>query len=170
MKDYVIYECPYFTMGMELEGGFVTGLDLEADLFRPVTGVRSGNEEAYGAAKTYLDAFFAGETVSNESVPVKFSGTEFQISVWEEIAKIPYGETLTYGEIARRVMQKTGVPRMSAQAVGGATGRNPVPVIIPCHRVMGAGGKFTGFTGGMDKKITLLALEGHESENGKLVK
>lgn len=170
MTDYVIYDCPYFLMGMELTDGYVTGLDFEADICRNVTAVHPENRIAYEKAKAYLDAFFAGEKVSNETVPVKLIGTEFQKSVWEEIAKIPYGATLTYGEIALKIAEKTGVPRMSAQAVGGATGRNPIPVIIPCHRVMGAGGKLTGFTGGMDKKITLLKLEGHETENGVLVK
>ncbi len=170
MNDYVIYECPFYRMGMELENGFVTGLVFEADLFRPVTGISPENEDAYHAAKAYLDGFFAGKKVSNETVPVKPAGTEFQKSVWEIIRMIPYGKTLTYGEIAMKTAAQKGVSKMSAQAVGNAAGANPVPIIIPCHRVMGAGGKLTGFTGGMDKKIMLLGLEGHETANGKLIK
>lgn len=168
MTDYLLYECPCYTMGLTLEDGFVTGLEFEADLFRPMTGLHPENRAAYEAAKAYLDGFFAGERVTNDAVPVKLTSTEFQLSVWKIIRAVPYGETITYGEIARQIAVQKGVVRMSAQAVGNATGANPVPVIIPCHRVMGAGGKLTGFTGGMDKKITLLRIEGHETANGRL--
>lgn len=100
-----------------------------------------------------LDAWFAG-TLKAFSVPVNLSGTAFQKDVWNAIAKIPYGERRTYGEIARRIDKPN-----AARAVGGACNRNPVPIIIPCHRVIGANGSLTGFGGGLEIKKELLALE-----------
>ena len=81
------------------------------------------------------------------------------MTVWDILLKIPYGETISYGEIARQLAVKRGLSRMSAQAVGGAVGRNPIAIIIPCHRVVGADGSLTGYAGGLDKKIKLLKLE-----------
>ena len=81
------------------------------------------------------------------------------MAVWDKLKAIPYGTTVTYGEIARSVAAKTGA-RVSAQAVGGAVGRNPVSIIIPCHRVVGADGSLTGYAGGVDKKLALLKIEG----------
>ena len=81
-------------------------------------------------------------------------GSEFRMKVWKILAEIPYGETMTYGEIASRIS-----PEMSAQAVGGAVGHNPISILIPCHRVLGANGKLTGYAAGLDKKIELLKIE-----------
>ena len=86
-------------------------------------------------------------------------GTEFQCAVWEILRKIPYGQTITYGEIARQLAAQRGVKKMSAQAVGGAVGHNKISIIIPCHRVVGSNGSLTGYAGGIDKKIALLKLE-----------
>ena len=82
------------------------------------------------------------------------------MAVWEILLTIPYGKTMTYGEIAKRVAERMGVARMSAQAVGGAVGHNPISLIVPCHRVVGAGGALTGYAGGLDRKAYLLRLEG----------
>ena len=87
-------------------------------------------------------------------------GTEFRMAVWSLLREIPYGETTTYGELARQLAQRLELPHMSAQAVGGAVGHNPVSLIVPCHRVVGADGSLTGYAGGVDKKRRLLALEG----------
>lgn len=87
------------------------------------------------------------------------AGTPFQEAVWQILRSIPYGQTMTYGEIADRIARKWGVEKMSAQAVGGAVGRNPISLIIPCHRVIGANGSLTGYAGGMERKRQLLALE-----------
>lgn len=81
------------------------------------------------------------------------------MTVWDILLKIPYGEMISYGEIARQIAEKRGISRMSAQAVGGAVGRNPIAIIVPCHRVVGADGSLTGYAGGLDKKIKLLELE-----------
>lgn len=108
--------------------------------------------------KHWLDIYFNGME-PDFSVPVYFNGTDFQNEVWKILCTIPYGQTLTYGEIAKRIAAKRGIPRMSAQAVGGAVGHNEISIIVPCHRVIGANGSLTGYAGGLDKKIKLLTLE-----------
>ena len=108
--------------------------------------------------KEWLDIYFSGKE-PDFTVPLHFTGTDFQNEVWEILCAIPYGRTMTYGEIAKQVAAKKGLPRMSAQAVGGAVGRNGISVIVPCHRVVGANGSLTGYAGGIDKKIKLLQLE-----------
>ena len=91
---------------------------------------------------------------------IHMMGSPFQLMVWEILRQIPYGETTTYGEIAKLVAKERGLPRMSAQAVGGAVGHNEISIIVPCHRVVGSNGSLTGYAGGVDKKARLLALEG----------
>ncbi len=100
-----------------------------------------------------LESFFAGE-LRDFQLPLSMAGTEFQMMVWEGLKAIPYGETISYGEFARRL----GVPKAS-RAVGLANGRNPISIIVPCHRVIGANGKLTGYGGGLPRKKTLLDLE-----------
>ncbi len=110
-----------------------------------------------------LDAYFAGELRAFE-VPLDMRGTELQMAVWAELLKIPYGTTASYGEIAARLDPgsfRTGVePWQRARAVGAANGRNPVAIIVPCHRVIGADGSLTGYAGGLERKRALLELEG----------
>ncbi len=103
-------------------------------------------------AREWLDIYFSGEA-PDFTPPLHLIGTEFQKRVWEELCNIPYGKTVTYGDIAR----KLGI--RSAQAVGGAVGHNPISLIVPCHRVVGAGGSLTGYAGGIDKKEELLKRE-----------
>ena len=110
-------------------------------------------------AKTWLDIYFSGRE-PDFKVPLHFTGTDFQNEVWEILYSIPYGQTTTYGEIAKRLAASRGLKRMSAQAVGGAVGRNEISIIAPCHRVVGSSGSLTGYAGGIDKKIELLKLEG----------
>jgi methylated-DNA-[protein]-cysteine S-methyltransferase len=108
---------------------------------------------------TWLEAYFRGE---NRAFPGKLSpqGSEFRQEVWALLLQIPYGETTTYGAIAQKLATKQGKPRVSAQAVGGAVGHNPLSLVIPCHRVVGSTGSLTGYAGGIDKKEALLKLEG----------
>ena len=113
---------------------------------------------SFAEAKRWLDIYFSGKE-PDFSVPLHFTGTEFQNEVWELLLAIPYGQTTTYGELARRIAGKRGVKHMSAQAVGGAVGHNNISVIVPCHRVVGTNGSLTGYAGGIDKKIKLLELE-----------
>ena len=110
-------------------------------------------------AKTWLDIYFSGRE-PDFKVPLHFTGTDFQNEVWEILYSIPYGQTTTYGEIAKQLAASRGLKRMSAQAVGGAVGRNEISIIVPCHRVVGSSGSLTGYAGGIDKKIELLKLEG----------
>ncbi len=109
-------------------------------------------------AKGWLDIYFSGRE-PDFTVPLHFTGTEFQNQVWEILYTIPYGHTMTYGEIAKQIAAKKGIARMSAQAVGGAVGHNEISIIVPCHRVVGTGGSLTGYAGGIEKKIALLQLE-----------
>ncbi len=112
----------------------------------------------FGKVKRWLDLYFSGKD-PGFAVPLHFTGTDFQNAVWEILCTIPYGRTMTYGEIAKQIAAKRGVPRMSAQAVGGAVGHNEISIIVPCHRVVGTNGSLTGYAGGIDKKVQLLTLE-----------
>ena len=109
-------------------------------------------------SKRWLDPYFAGSE-PDFLPPLHPIGSAFRREVWEILLRIPYGQTTTYGAIARELAQKRGLARMSAQAVGGAVGHNEISIIIPCHRVVGAGGSLTGYAGGIDKKVRLLELE-----------
>ena len=110
--------------------------------------------------KNWLDRYFAGEKMEIHELSLAPQGNEFQKLVWKYLCDIPYGETTTYGEIAKKVARDMGRERMSAQAVGGTVGRNPIGIIIPCHRVIGKDGSLTGYAGGLDIKVKLLTLEG----------
>ena len=108
--------------------------------------------------KKWLTIYFSGRE-PDFLPPIHMIGTPFQLAVWEILQKIPYGKTVTYGEIARKIAAQKGLSHMSAQAVGGAVGHNRISIIIPCHRVVGASGSLTGYAGGVDRKEKLLALE-----------
>lgn len=118
-------------------------------------------------AKRWLDVYFAGKQPSF-TPPLHPVGSPFRQAVWQILLQIPYGQTITYGDIAKQLEKKLGVAKMSAQAVGGAVGHNEISVIIPCHRVVGTNGSLTGYAGGIDKKISLLQLE-HAYMNGLFV-
>lgn len=115
-------------------------------------------------AKRWLDVYFSGEE-PNFTPPLHPIGSAFRQDVWQILLQIPYGQTTTYGEIARQLSKKHGIVHMSAQAVGGAVGHNEVSIIIPCHRVVGTNGSLTGYAGGIDKKIRLLELEKTDMTN-----
>ena len=114
----------------------------------------------FKAAKQWLDRYFAGEKPAISELSLRPIGGEFRQSVWDLLCKIPYGETVTYGDIAKKMAERAGKRSMSSQAVGGAVGHNPISIIIPCHRVVGAKGSLTGYAGGIDAKVKLLELEG----------
>ena len=109
-------------------------------------------------AKKWLDVYFSGKE-PKFIPPLHPAGSAFRQAVWQILLQIPYGETITYGEIARQMAKINNTPHMSAQAVGGAVGHNEISIIIPCHRVVGRNGSLTGYAGGIDKKISLLKLE-----------
>ena len=106
----------------------------------------------------WLDIYFSGKN-PDFTPKLSLKATGFRKMVWDILLTIPFGQTITYGEIASRIAKQRGIPRMSAQAVGGAVGHNPIALIIPCHRVVGANGSLTGYAGGIDKKDQLLRLE-----------
>lgn len=110
-------------------------------------------------AKVWLDIYFQGQE-PDFMPPLHLMGSEFQMSVWKILQDIPYGKVITYGDIAQEIAHQRGLSRMSAQAVGGAVGHNPISIIVPCHRVVGTNGSLTGYAGGIDKKIFLLENEG----------
>ena len=112
----------------------------------------------FETAKHWMDIYFSGKE-PDFTPPLNFIGTEFQKEVWEMLLAIPYGRTMSYGDIAKRIAEKRGIEHLSAQAVGGAVGHNRISVIVPCHRVVGSNGSLTGYAGGIDKKIKLLELE-----------
>ena len=116
--------------------------------------------EIFKKTKKWLDEYFKGNRPNTKYLNLSPIGNEFRQSVWKILCKIPYGEVTTYGDIARELATQKGIERMSAQAVGGAVGHNPISIIIPCHRVIGKNGKLTGYAGGLDKKIKLLKIEG----------
>ena len=114
--------------------------------------------QALGAAKRWLDVYFAGKE-PDFLPPLHPIGSAFRQEVWQLLLEIPYGQTTTYGALARRLAERRGLRHMSAQAVGGAVGHNEISILIPCHRVVGTSGSLTGYAGGLDRKIRLLEIE-----------
>lgn len=112
----------------------------------------------FGQVETWLESYFSGEETPIK-IPLQPKGTVFQEEVWKILQEIPYRETMTYGEIAQRIAKEKGVATYSAQAVGQAVGKNPISILIPCHRVLGKNGALTGYAGGVHRKEQLLNLE-----------
>ena len=112
----------------------------------------------FGQVETWLESYFSGKQTPIK-IPLQPKGTSFQERVWQILQEIPYGETMTYGEIAQRIAKEKGVATYSAQAVGQAVGKNPISILIPCHRVLGKNGALTGYAGGVHRKEQLLNLE-----------
>jgi methylated-DNA-[protein]-cysteine S-methyltransferase len=127
---------------------------------RPEAGWEESERGAVGETIRQLREYFEGGR-SEFELPLAPAGTQFQKAVWGRLREIPYGETISYGELAKRV----GNPKAS-RAVGAANGQNPIPIVIPCHRVIGANGKLTGFGGGLPVKEALLALEARQGRLG----
>ena len=153
------YASPLGGMTLTSDGMALTGLyfDGERD-FPDLSAAHKKDLPVFGEVMRWLDLYFAGK--EPDFMPtLNPTGTSFQMSVWAILRAIPFGETTTYGAIAKQLEKNTG-RRMSAQAVGGAVGRNPISILIPCHRVIGANGSLTGYAGGLDKKEYLLELEG----------
>ncbi len=114
--------------------------------------------------RKWLDSYFNGENPQIANLDLNPEGTDFRLKVWEILKEIPYGEVITYGEIAKKIDSN-----MASQAVGGAVGHNPISIIVPCHRVVGFDGKLTGYAGGLENKIKLLELEGVKIKDLKVI-
>ncbi|MBL8559689.1 MAG: methylated-DNA--[protein]-cysteine S-methyltransferase [Hyphomonadaceae bacterium] len=148
-----VHESPVGPLTLVSDGAALAGVYFESQKHgAPPAGPR-GSDKIIDGARKQLDAYFAGKRTSFD-VPLAPKGTAFQTRVWHALTKIPYGETTSYGAIANAI----GSPK-AVRAVGAANGRNPIPIIIPCHRVIGANGSLTGFGGGMARKELLLDLE-----------
>ena len=157
MIKYARFVTPLGTLFATAAGGALTGLYFEGGRHAP--GISAAWIEDHAAAPLAECALQVKEFLRGErqrfDLPLAPEGSEFQRRVWIEIARIPYGETLTYAELARRA----GAPG-SARAAGAATGRNPLSIIVPCHRVVGTDGSLTGYAGGIERKTRLLEIEG----------
>lgn len=157
------YRSPVGEMTLASDGENLTGLWIEGQKYHggsaeELTG--KSDLPVFSAAKSWLDRYFSGARPAISELPLAPQGGAFRRDVWALLCEIPYGETVTYGEIAEKMAKKMDRASMSGQAVGGAVGHNPISVIIPCHRVVGANGSLTGYAGGIDIKIKLLELEG----------
>ncbi len=156
------WSSPLGPIVLRAEDGALTGLWFagQANCPRPGESVPAAEDvTALDPARRWLELYFSGRDPGFVP-PLRLDGTAFQRSVWAMLADIPYGATRTYGGLAAQLARARGLPHMSAQAVGGAVGRNPVSLIVPCHRVVGASGELTGYAGGLERKRALLTLEG----------
>lgn len=152
---------PLGEITLRSDGEALTGLWFADDKHygeKDIAGAALGDLDVFTQAEEWLAEYFAGRE-PKVSVPLKLQGSEFQMQVWRLLQDIPYGRLVTYGDIAKKIAKQKGISRMSAQAVGGAVGRNPLCIIVPCHRVVGANGSLTGYGGGMWRKVRLLELE-----------
>ena len=155
------YLSPLGGMTLTGDGNAVTGVWFDGQKYfaRDLPDERTERETpVLSEAKRWLDLYFGGQE-PDFLPPLHPVGTPFRQAVWEILLRIPYGKTVTYGEISKQLAEKMGLERMSAQAVGGAVGHNEISIIIPCHRVVGSNGSLTGYAGGIDRKIKLLELE-----------
>ena len=156
------YDSPLGGITLAGDGDALTGLWFDGQEHFAETlsaGHEARNLPVLDETVRWLDLYFSGKD-PGFTPAVEMRGTPFRKAVWEILLTIPYGRTTTYGQIAERIAEQTGVRRMSAQAVGGAVGHNAFALIVPCHRVVGADGSLTGYAGGIDKKLKLLRLEG----------
>ncbi|WP_128379929.1 methylated-DNA--[protein]-cysteine S-methyltransferase [Streptomyces cavernae] len=154
MKQHTVIDSPYGPLTLVASDGVLCGLYMAGQRHRPPEeNFGDRDDTPFAETTAQLRSYFAGELVEF-TVPLGMIGTPFQRSVWEQLRRIPYGETRSYGELARAL----GNPGAS-RAVGLANGRNPIGIIVPCHRVVGADGSLTGYGGGLDRKQRLLDFE-----------
>lgn len=155
------YRSPLGRITLASDGQALTGLWFEGQKYYGATlpeDWEEGEAPVFAQARAWLDRYFSRERPPMV-LPVRLRGTAFQKEVWGILQEIPYGKTITYKEIANRIAAHRGLSSMSAQAVGNAVGRNPVSIVVPCHRVVGKDGSLTGYAGGVEKKAWLLTLE-----------
>ncbi|MFE0809298.1 methylated-DNA--[protein]-cysteine S-methyltransferase [Streptomyces sp. NPDC058848] len=154
MKQHTVIDSPYGALTLVAEDGALCGLYMTDQRHRPPEETFGPADDGpFAQAEEQLTAYFAGE-LKDFTLDLRLNGTPFQRTVWDQLGKIPYGETRTYGELADAL----GNPAAS-RAVGLANGRNPIGIIVPCHRVIGASGSLTGYGGGLERKRRLLDFE-----------
>ena len=155
------YSSPLGDITLASDGEALTGLWFNGQKYFGETLGREYEQRklsVFELTNQWLDSYFSGKA-PGFTPPLVMKTTPFRRAVWEILLAIPYGKTMTYGEIADRIAKQRGLQHMSAQAVGGAVGHNAISLIIPCHRVIGANGSLTGYAGGIDKKRKLLIME-----------
>lgn len=157
------YFSPVGRLFMASDGKSLTGLWIEGQKYfaKSISNIyrEDGDIPVFKLARSWLDRYFAGDMPAPTELSLNPNGSDFAKNVWKLLCDIPYGRVTTYGEIARRIAAERGLAHMSAQAIGGAVGHNPISIIIPCHRVIGSDGSLTGYAGGIDKKAALLKHE-----------
>jgi methylated-DNA-[protein]-cysteine S-methyltransferase len=157
-------ESPVGLLTMASDGQNLVGLWMEGQKYHggtlPEKATERGDIPIFGKTKNWLKRYFTGEKPEPSELHLSPIGGVFRQGVWSILCSIPYGSVLTYGEIAKMMAAKANKESMSAQAVGGAVGHNPISIIIPCHRVVGSTGSLTGYAGGIATKVKLLELEG----------
>lgn len=161
---YYIYNSPVGKLTIASNEKNVVGLWLDGQkYYMEVLEDKEYQEketEVIKLAEKWLDKYFNNEKPEIDELPIEFIGSDFRKQIWKILSKIPYGKVITYGDIAKQIAKQKGIRTMSAQAVGGAIAHNPISVIVPCHRVVGANGSLTGYSGGVKVKIKLLEFEG----------
>lgn len=149
------YDSPLGPLLLCSRDGFLTGLWMQPHSFPPAECAKKQDDPIFLATRQWLGRYFRGEQPNPAALPLAPEGTPFQKQVWALLLEIPYGESISYGALAKKLS-----PTMSAQAIGGAVGKNPISIIIPCHRVLGSHGQLTGYAGGLQNKRFLLEHEG----------
>lgn len=166
-----IYESPLGTIHIAADEQFLRGVWFEGQKYfaesmkNEKQAVQIDSPRAADILErtaSWLDDYFAGKNPSVSGFPLAPVGSPFRQEIWKLLLEIPYGEVTTYGALAKEAALRMGRRSMSAQAVGGAVGHNPISILIPCHRIIGADGSLTGYAGGLDRKMQLLTLEGRE--------
>lgn len=164
------YDSPVGRLLLAEKAGALVGLWIEGQKYFLGSVQEETEERADSAvlnrAKEWLDYYFGGEKPPVSALKLAPAGSEFRKAVWSALCEIPYGRITTYGEITKKLAVSRGISKKAAQAVGGAVAHNPISIIIPCHRVVGVNGNLTGYAGGLDKKVWLLAHEGVEVSDG----
>ena len=159
------YVSPLGGITLASDGEYLTGLWFDGQkYFADTLSVQREEKDldVFRRTDNWLDIYFSGKE-PNFTPPLRMKGTEFRQEVWQILLTIPFGKTMTYGAIAKVLAARRGPDAMSAQAVGGAVGHNPISLIIPCHRVVGTNGALTGYAGGLEKKAWLLDMESQSS-------
>lgn len=169
MNYYYIYNSPVGKLTIASNEKSIVGLWLDNQkYYMDVLSDKEYHEketDVIKLAEKWLDKYFDNKKPEIDELPIEFTGSDFRKQVWKILAEIPYGKVVTYGDIAKQIARQKGIKTMSAQAVGGAVGHNPISIIIPCHRVVGTNGSLTGYAGGVKTKIKLLELEGVDMSN-----
>ncbi len=158
------YQSPIGNILLASDGKSLVGLWIEKQKYFASSicteMVENSDLKVFQDTKSWLERYFSNKKPEITELPLAPAGSDFRKAVWEILCEIPYGKVTTYGEISKKIANQMKKSTMSAQAIGGAVGHNPISIIIPCHRVIGANGNLTGYAGGLDLKIKLLEHEG----------